>query len=145
MEQNTKENYLKEKQEKTIYILNNIKSNFIFGKIFDILLEKKKLEIVKYNNTLKNRINININDYIKYYETIEIEIIPNNIISSKFINIKEDEQIYFHIYFNDDKNEIKRYNINENEIKSISINKKDNVSKINIIIDYQVESFHNLF
>ena len=44
-------------------------------------------------------------------------------------------KIYYHIYFNDNKEEIKRNDLNEN----------DNVSKIKIIIDYQVKSFEELF
>ena len=50
----------------------------------------------------------------------------------RFINIKEGDEGYYHIYYNDNK---------EEEIKSTSINVNDKVSKINIIIDYQVESF----
>ena len=46
-----------------------------------------------------------------------------------------ENEIYYHIYFNDNKEEIKRNNLNEN----------DNVSKIKIIIDYQVKSFKELF
>ena len=42
---------------------------------------------------------------------------------------------YYHIYFNDNKEEIKRNYLNEN----------DNVTKLKIIIDYQVKSFDSLF
>ena len=52
----------------------------------------------------------------------------------KFINMNENEK-YYHIYFNDNKEEIKRNYFNKN----------DNVSKIKIIIDYQVKSFYKLF
>ena len=53
-----------------------------------------------------------------------------------FINIKnkEDEK-YYHIYFDEDKEEIKRTYLNKN----------DKVSKINIIIDYPIKSFSELF
>ena len=51
-----------------------------------------------------------------------------------FINMNEND-IYYHIYFNDNKEEIKRNYFNEN----------DNVSKFKIIIDYQVKSFKELF
>ena len=52
------------------------------------------------------------------------------------INIKEDEKLFYHIFFNDNKEEI------ENKY---SIHKKDKVKKIRIVIDYQVKSFENLF
>ena len=58
-----------------------------------------------------------------------------NIISIKFINIDEEDEIYYHIYFNDNKEEIKRYYLYINE----------NVIKIRIIIDYQIKSFKELF
>ena len=54
----------------------------------------------------------------------------------KFINIKKEDKKYFHIYFNDNK---------KKEIENTSLNKKDNVSKISIIIDYQIKSFSELF
>ena len=53
----------------------------------------------------------------------------------RFINIKEGDEEYYHIYYNDNKKE---------EIKSTSLNENDKVSKINILIDYQVESFYEL-
>ena len=46
---------------------------------------------------------------------------------------KEDEQ-YYHIYFNNNKEEIKRNYINKDEIKIIKI-----------IIDYKIESLEKLF
>ena len=52
----------------------------------------------------------------------------------RFINIKKEDKKYFHIYFNDNK---------KKEITSLY--KGDNVSKISIIIDYQIKSFSRLF
>ena len=46
--------------------------------------------------------------------------------------MNEEDEKYFHIYFND--NETK-------EIENIYLNIDDNVSKISIIIDYQIKSF----
>jgi len=54
----------------------------------------------------------------------------------KFININEEDKKYFHIYFNDNK---------KNEIENTSLNAYDNVSKISIIIDYQIKTFSKLF
>ena len=45
--------------------------------------------------------------------------------------LKKKNEKYYHIYFNDNKEEIKRNYLDEN----------DNVSKFKIIIDYQVKSF----
>ena len=42
--------------------------------LFNNLKKKKLLDIVKYNKNIKNRINININDYKEYSDLIEIEI-----------------------------------------------------------------------
>ena len=53
----------------------------------------------------------------------------------KFISINEEDKKYFHIYFNDNKEETKKTELNE----------EDKISKINIIIDYQIESFSELF
>ena len=99
---------------------------------------KKLLDIIKYNKNIKKKININVNDYKKYsekYSTIEIEIKLINNKFGQFINIKEDDKIYYHIYFNNNKEEIKRnYIIEEDEIKIIKI-----------IINYQIESLELLF
>ena len=103
------------------------------------MTKKKKLEIVKYNKKIQNRINLSVKDYKVYSETftpIEIEIIPKKGEYGKFINIDEIDELYYHIYFNDNKEEIK------NKYK---IQKEDKVSKIKIIIDYQVKSFFKLF
>ena len=51
------------------------------------------------------------------------------------MNIDKNEDIYYVIYFNDDKTKIKR----------TFINKEDNVSKINIIIGINVIFFDKLF
>jgi len=116
-----------------------LKSDFFLQKIFENLPKKKLLEIIKYNNNIKKRININIKDYKEFseiYSSIEIELIPiqgnkyNN-----FINFDKNADLYFHIYFNDNKEEIKRNYFRKN----------DNIAKINIIIDYQVKSFNDLF
>ena len=116
--------------------LKNIKSNYILSKVYANVNKKNTLEIVKYNKKLQNRLNLSINDYQEYYELIEIEIIPNKNKYGQFININENEKLYYHIYFNDNKEEIKnKYYIKEG----------DKVKKIKIIIDYQVKSFKELF
>ena len=115
----------------------NIKANYFLEKIFNYLKKGKTLNLVKYNKNIKKRINLNINDYKEYsekYSSIEIEIKPVSNKYGEFINF-ENEEIYYHIYFNNDEEEIKIDNINyDGEIKMIKI-----------IIDYQIKSFKNLF
>ena len=137
MEPNSNES--KDKNEKSNLILQNIKSNYFLERIYDNILKKKSLEIVKYNKKLQNRINLSIKAYKEYSEKftqIEIEIIPCNNKYGRFINIEENQKFFYHIFFNDNKEEI------ENKY---SINKEDKVRKIRIVIDYQIKSFKNLF
>ena len=54
----------------------------------------------------------------------------------KFISINEEDKKYLHIYFNDNKKE---------EIERTYLDEDENVSKISIIIDYQIKSFKGLF
>ena len=128
--------FLNKKYENNI---NNIKSIYFIKLLLDNLQKKKYLEIIKYNKNLQNRININVVNYQEYselYTPIEIELIPCQNQFGKFINI--DKILigsYYHIYFNDTKEEIKRAYINE----------KDRITKISIIIDHQITSFKNLF
>ena len=116
----------------------NIKADYFLEKVFNNLKKGKTLNIVKYNENIKRRININTNDYKEYsekYSSIEIEIKPVSNEYSKFINIKKEEEIYYHIYFNNNEEEINRNYINEDE----------EIKIIRIKIDYQVKSFEKLF
>ena len=120
-------------------ILNNLKSDYFIRILFEYMSKGKSLKTIKYNKNIQKRMDININNYKDYsekYTSIELEIIPMKDKYGKFINIKEEDKEYYHIYFNDNK---------ENEIKSTSIKKNHNIAKINIIIDYQNESLSNLF
>ena len=141
---NVKNVYIKEEELNLIKSkdkFGNIKSKYILQKIFDFLLKKKLLEIIKYNKNIQKRMDIdNTKDYKEYsesYSSIEIEIIPAENKYGKFINIdKTEDEEYYHIYFdNNYKEVIKRYNLNENE----------KIKTIQIIIDYQVKSFNRLF
>ena len=117
--------------------LKFIKSKIILKKIFNNLAKKNLLNMIKYNKIIKERIDININDYKEYsenYSSIELEIKVNNKFG-RFINIRSEDESYFHIYFNDNKDEIKRYYaIDDEQIKNIKI-----------IIDYQIKSLNFLF
>ena len=118
--------------------LNNLKSDYFIQKFFEYMSKRKSLETIKYNKYIQKRVNININNYKEYsekYSSIEIEIIPMKNKYGRFINIYDDKK-YYHIYFNDNKEEIKyKYEIKEG----------DKVTKVKIIIDYQVKSFKKLF
>ena len=119
--------------------LKNVKSHYIILKFFEYLTERKYLETIRYNKSIQKRINININHYKAYSETktsIELDIIPMKGKYGEFININEEDKKYFHIYFNDNK---------KKEIENTLLYKDDNVSKISIIIDYQIKSFSKLF
>ena len=119
-------------------IFKNLKSDYFLQRVFNNLMKKKTIDIIKYNKYIKNKININIKDYKEYseiYSSIEIEIKPVNNKYGKFINIIKENEKYYHIYFNDNKEEIKRNYLDE----------KENITKLKIIIDYQVKSFESLF
>ena len=116
-------------------ILENIKSKYILKRLFDNLPKNTALKIVKYNKNKQNRLNLNINNY-KEFNLIEIELIPTICENCRFINIENKEDIsYYHIFFNNEKK----------EIKSHIIPNYGGISKIRIIIDYQVKLFHKLF
>ena len=126
-------------QKKANVIFKDIKSKYIIKKILiDYLHIAKSLDIIKYNKKMQKRIDINIDDYKKcseIYSPVEIEIIPAKNKYDKFINIKRYDEIYYHIYFDNNKEEVKRNYLKENE----------NINVIKIKIDYQVKSFKELF
>ena len=130
-----KENNKENESAKPNPPFKSLKSDYFLQKLYDNMTKKKKLEIVKYNKKIQNRINLSVKDYKEYCE-IEIEIKTTKYKYGKFININENDKLYYHIYFNDNKEEIKN---------KYEINKKDEVTKIKIIIDYQVKSFKELF
>ena len=116
--------------------LDNLKSIFMFKKIFNNLHKNKLLLISKYNKRIQNKLNLSIKDYKEYCE-IEIEITPKKNKYGQFINYQNDKnkKKFYHIYFNDNKEEVTRNVINENE----------KIEKIKIILDYQINSFEGLF
>ena len=117
--------------------INNIKNRNILKKIFDHIQKEKFLLIIKYNKNIQQRLNLDINYYKEYsqtYSSIEIEIIPSKNKYDKFININNKSK-YYHIYFDNKKEEIKRNYLTKN----------DNVKKIIVVLDYQIKSFQKLF
>ena len=129
------------KNEKYKGDFKNLKSDYFLIKLFDIMKKNKSLNIIKYNKKMQNRLNLSISDYKEYsqlYSSIEIELkFYDNEYNgeSKFINIPDEEKEYYHIYFDNSNEEIKRNYLKE----------KEKVNTIKIIIDYQVKSFKELF
>ena len=107
----------KENESAKPNIIDNIKSVYFLEKLYDNIQKKKKLEIAKYNKRIQNKLNLSVKDYKEYSETftsIEIDMIPIKGKYGKFININENDKLYYHIYFNDNKEEIKnKYRIKE--------------------------------
>ena len=128
-------------QNKSKVSLKNIKSDYILRKLFDIIKKNKSLAILKCNKTLQRRLNININDYKEYcqlYSSIEVELKLDENKDNKnhrFINIPDKSKEYYHIYFDNSNEGIKR-----NYLKG-----KEKVNIIRIIINHQVKSFKKLF
>ena len=121
--------------------LKNLKSEYFLINVFNILKKSKLLEIIKCNKKMQNKLNISIKDYKEYsqlYSSIEIELkLSDNEYGekNKFINIPEEDKEYYHIYFDNSNEEIKRNYLDFDE----------KVEKIKIIIDHQVKSLKGLF
>ena len=97
-----------------------VKNDNFIEKLFNNMQKKRLLNILIYNKNMKKRININSDDYKEYSETyssieIEIEIKPVVNKYDKIINFKREDEKYYHIYFNNDKEELKRNYINKRE------------------------------
>jgi len=118
--------------------LFNIKSEYILKQILDNLNKRRLFQIIKENKNIQKKLNVSIYEYktcSQIYSSIEIEIVPVENSSGKFININKGKEQFYHIYFNNDKIEKKIY----------SIEKENKIKKIKILIDHQIMSFNNLF
>ena len=124
------------KESNKILILENIRNDYILKKIFNFLPENKLLNIIRYNKYFQNRIKKDINSF-RECSKIEIEVTIKLKEEREFIiNIlNEKDKVNYHIFLNDDKEEIKRNYITKN----------DNVEKAKIIIEPEVNSFAELF
>ena len=65
----SKENNKENEIVKTNSIIENIKSRYILSKIYGNIPKKKKLEIVRCNKKIQNRLNLGVKDYKEYSET----------------------------------------------------------------------------
>ena len=127
---------------------NNVKSNFILKKIFNLIKRSKFLNFIKYNKRIQKRLNISLNSYEELALSpieIELKIVKNKF--GRFMNkaykekektdkyyLQEEKDEYYHIYFNNSKNEEKRY----------FLNKDEKVKTIKIIIDAPIKSLSRL-
>ena len=130
----------KNNMEKSISVLNDIKSKYILLKIFENLKVKTFLKIINHNQKLQKKTNVSINNYKNFWydNQIEIELIISHELeedTNTFINFNEQDKPYIHIYLNNDKKESKR-----NYVK-----KEEASSKIKIILDIQFKMFKKLF
>ena len=85
--------------------LSNFNTNNItnMGRMFSGCSDEIKGKIKQQIKNIKQRLNLNINDYKEYCETyssIEIELVPVKDKFGKFININDKNKLYIHIYFN---------------------------------------------
>ena len=133
---NIKEAYKNDGKENKLY---NINSRYILKHLMGLLSQKKLLQMIRYNKKIQNIMNIGLINY-KEYSQIEIELNLFPIEKGKKETFIDDTTYkycnsYYHIYFDDNKKEIKR-----NYCTS-----KDKFSKIRIIIDSTKDSFCCLF
>ena len=123
----------KEKKDK-INLLKIIKSKYVLKLIMDNIKENKLLNVIKYNKNIQDKLEIDINNYKD--AQIQIEIFPIEIENKNiFINFQKKDEKYFHIYFDNQKEETK---------KNYFLRKKC-PKKIKVIIDYKINSFNGLF
>ena len=119
-------------------MINDIKSVFFIRELFKYIKEDRYLKLINYNKYLQKILGITIDDFIKFYNKIIIEIIPEfkseKLYNNNFINIPDEDIPYYHILLENDKK------INETYFK-----KQDNISKILIIIDPEVKQLVSLF
>ena len=118
--------------------LDDIRSVYILKYIFEYVSEIKLLKLIKNSHKKQSRLDISLNNYIRFSEissSIEIDITPANNKYGQFINIMKNDEEYFRIYFNNDEKEIKRSFIEE----------KENITNIKVIINHKVKSFCGLF
>ena len=133
---NIKEAYKNDGKENKLY---NINSRYILKHLMGYLSQKKLLQMIRYNKKIQNIMNIGLINYEEYSQIeIELNLLPiKKGMKESFIYDSTYKYChsYYHIYFDDNKKEIKRnyYTI------------KDKFNKIRIIIDYNEDNFRCLF
>ena len=93
---------------------------------------------MNYNKNLQKKLNVNIDIYKEYstkYSSIEIEVKLVDNKHGKFINTTDNE--FYHIYFDNSKEEVKRNYLDSKYKNSVNI--------IKIKIDLKIKSLKGLF
>jgi len=121
-------------------MLEKIKSQYCLNFIIkDHLTNKKYLSLFSYNNIFQKKLNISINDYIKAFYQIEIELsLINPLKEDKnfFVQMKDDYEEFVNIYINNKKE--KRNYITKDEYNG-------ELPKIKIVINDGIYSLARLF
>ena len=118
--------------------IHKVKSKYIVKHLFNYLKKDRAYNIIKYNKNLQDKLEISVKDYqicSEKFTTIKISIKLAQNKYGTFINILNHHESFYHIYFNNSIKETKKYHRDKNE----------RINQIEIIIDYQVNSFKNLF
>ena len=75
-------------------MIDGIKSKFFIRLLFTYIKQGKCLKLINHNKNLQNLLKISIKDFIKYYNQIVIEIIPDltnyELYKSKFFHPQSD-------------------------------------------------------
>ena len=121
-------------------MLEKIRSEYFLNYLCRHIKKRDKiLRIFNYNKIMQKKLKITIQDYKNIFNQIIIEVIPgipkNNIRENVFIRIIRNCFNYYHIYFDDCENEIKRNYLEYNE----------KVRKIMLYIDANIKSIKALF
>ena len=101
-------------------MLEKIRSEYFLNYLCRHIKKRDKiLRIFNYNKIMQKKLKITIQDYKNIFNQIIIEVIPgipkNNIRENVFIRIIRNCFNYYHIYFDDCENEIKRNYLEYNE------------------------------
>ena len=121
-------------------MLARIKSEYFLSYLCKHIKNRDKiLKMFNYNKITQKKLRISLEDYKEKYFQSKIIIIPGNphenIRENVFIRIRRNCYNNYHIYFDNNSNEIKRNYIEPDE----------KIDKITIYIDYKIKSFKALF
>ena len=127
-------------------MLGNIRSKYILIHICSIIKKERLLKLIKPNKKLQSLLDISFNEY-KNFGKIIIEVFPSVTSNKdeKFINYDEKKESSYHIYLNNDSEELQMNFIKRFFYKKNYISRRDNIKKIRIEIDKKIKSLKGLF
>ena len=114
-------------------MISNIKSTYILKKVFENVEKFRYFKILQRNKAIRNKLNLSLDTYKKYYNQIEIELITKeNIEKEKNIFINDAKIVFdYEVYFNSGLKEIQKRNY---------FNKNEKITRIRILIDIKGET-----